>query len=56
MNAIGQQYPPRLSVEELRHQLDIYLHERRAGRSRNFVRADDIRIRQFLTWLDEHEL
>ncbi len=50
-------YPPRLSVDELRGELDAYLEYRRTGGADRKVQeptitADRIHISQFLGWLE----
>ena len=49
-------YPPRLSVSELREELDAYLHYRRTGGpdlkvGEPTIAADRTHIGQFLDWL-----
>jgi len=50
-------YPPRLSVSELREELDAYLHYRRTGGpdlkvGEPTIAADRTHIGQFLDWLE----
>jgi hypothetical protein len=51
------EYPPRLSVEELRQELDAYLEYRRTGGadrpvSEGTIKQDGDKIGQFLGWLE----
>lgn len=50
-------YPPRLSVDELRTELDAYLAYRQTGGAdrkvdASTISADKTHIRQFLGWLE----
>ena len=46
-------YPPRVSVEELRLELDVYLREREAhGHPPATVQTDKTKAVSFLNWLE----
>ena len=46
------EYPPRLSVAELRKELESYLEHRTEQYGPGTVAADSSHVRQYLTWLE----